>query len=219
MTLNEIEIAANRGNIAGGDFGLKHTLRYEVLPEFYRKVSEADPTWLKKTSTLSIVTSTRVYNLPQDFRSMVGVYYQAPYAAKPSEVRYIGENPQLVAMAEIVTAPSRPLGYYIIQRTDNKKFRALKIDRPADTSYTFPYIYRSRLIVSDDIDDTELDQYIPEEYQQALIAGLRREILLDRFGQGDQRAGIAASQFEEIIDQARNSGHDLARRNLAIYCD
>jgi hypothetical protein len=123
-------------------------------------------------------------------------------------------------MAEIVTAASRPLGYYIVQRSDNKKFRALKTDRPPDNVYTFPYTYRSRLVVAaDDIDDTELDQYIPEEYQQALIAGLRREILLDRFGQGDQRAGIAASQFEEIIEQARSSGHDLARRNLAIYCD
>jgi hypothetical protein len=219
MTLNEIEIAANRGNLGSGDFHLKHTLRYEVLPEFYRKVSEADPTWLKKTSTLNILTSTRVYNLPEDFRSMVGVYYQAPYAAKPSEIRYIGEDPKLVAMAEIVTAAARPLGYYIVQRTDNSKFRALKIDRPSDNAYTFPYTYRSRLIVSDDVADTELDGYIPEEYQQALIVGLRREILLDRFGQGDQRAAAAAQQFEEIVEQARSGGHDLARRNLAIYCD
>jgi hypothetical protein len=61
-----------------------------------------------------------------------------------------------------------------------------------------------------------LDQYIPEPLQAGLIHGLRAQIMVDRFGQGDQRATLEQQQYVEWVERAKNH-RDLARRNYAVF--
>lgn len=209
MKLSAIEQLSNKGNLATGAFNLRSTLRFEIIPEFYRRISDA--TWLRRYGILSVVPPTRVYDLPRDFRSMITV------GGDPG-LRYIGEDPNLIVGAELNTTASAAKGYYIVQSSETK-WRAIKFDAIPDMNYSIPYTYRSRLVFHNDADDLELDEYIPEDYQQALIYGLRRDIYLDRFGQLDQRFQVAANKFEQVIEEAKEEAHDLARRNYAIYCD
>jgi hypothetical protein len=211
MKTSQIEALSNKGNLASGAFNLKTTLRFEIVPEFYRRMG--DVTWLRRNRKLDVIAPERQYNLPMDFRSMVSVG-----GCGAAELRYIGEDPLLVTAAELATTASRPHGYYIVH-DDEGQWRAIKFDAIPDMNYTVPYVYRSRLVFHNDSDDVELNQYIPEDYQQALIQGLRREIMLDRFGQLDKRYEAAAAKFEEICEEAKQGAHDLATRNYAVYCD
>lgn len=217
MTLSQVEQAANRGNIANGSFNIRHVLRFEVIPEFYRKVG--DVRWLRKNATLPVSANDREYDLPADFRSMIAIYRPvAGSNGKPEALRYIGEDPALVAEAEINTEAGPPTAFYIVQSSESQ-WRAIKFDSPPDMAYTLPYVYRARLTFGSDTTDLDLDQYIPEDYQQALVQGLRREIYLDRFSKDDQRYIVAAQKFEEICEEAKEGAADLAQRNYAVYAD
>lgn len=218
MTLAQIEQAANRGNIASGSFNIRHVLRFEVIPEFYRKVG--DVRWLRKNDTLPVSASDRDYDLPADFRSMIAVYRPVTGSnGEAQELTYIGENPLLVAEAEINTTAGAPTGFYIVRHSTESTWRAIKLDCPPDTTYSLPYVYRSRLAIPNETFDAELDQYIPEDYQSALIWGLRAQIYLDRFSQDDQRYPVAENKFAEICEEAKEGAADLARRNYAVYAD
>lgn len=210
MTLSQIEQLANKGNLAQGAFNIRATLRFIVIPEFYRRIS--DVTWLRRHRTLSVVNPTRQYDLPLDFRSMISV------GSQDYPLQYIGEDPSLVAEAELATTPARPRGYWIVQDTDSK-WRAIRLSTIPDIAYSVPYTYRSRLYFLNDADDVQLDEYIPEDYQPALIEGLKAQMYLDRFGQQDTRYQVAAGKFMEIIEDAKEGAHDLAQRNFAIYAD
>jgi hypothetical protein len=218
LTLNDIEVSANRGNIANGGFNIRRVLRFEVVPEFYRRIG--DVRWLRRNNTITTTAGDREYDLPRDFRSMIAVYRSsAATGEKPGELRYIGEDPALVAQAELNTQPGPPSGFWIVKHSTEETFRALKLDAPPDQAYTMPYVYRSRLVFANENDNIDLDRYIPEDYQQGLIYGLRAEIYLDRFSQNDPRYGVALNKFAEVIEQAKEGASDLARRNHAIYAD
>lgn len=211
MKLSQIESQANRGHLAAGAFNIRSTLRFEVIPEFYRKVSDA--TWLRRNRLFKLVPPQREYDLPIDFRSMISV------GNKGAELKYIGEDPMLVTAAEMAVTASCPAGYYFVQDSENLLQKAIRFSAEPDMEYSLPYVYRSRLVFHNDADDTELDEHIPPDYQQALIQGLRAEIYLDRFGQQDQRYVVADQRFREIIEEAKEGAHDMARRNYAVYCD
>jgi len=216
MTLTEIQTVANRGSIATADFDIGKCLRQEVMREFAQKVGEADPTWLRRSSTISLTAGVQLADLPDAFRSMVVVYEAGLNSQnEPVPMTYIGEDALRVARAEITTERGAPGGYYIVQRQSDSKWKRIKFDRPADTSYTIPYVYRVDLIFAD-ADNPELDQYMPAEIQHALIHGLRREIYFDRYGQGDPRYQRAADRFDELCLLAQGF-HDHARRNYAVY--
>lgn len=220
MRLSQIEAAASKGGIATGAFNIRSALRFEVIPEFYRKIGGVS--WLNRHNRINVIPDLRDYDLPRDFRSMVsvgGAIWPNTYA-RSEPLRYIGEDPALVTASEAATTASQtaPQGYYIVYSVE-RKMRAIRIDTIPGMPFTLPYVYRSRLVFHSDVDDVELDEFIPEDYQQALIQGLKREIYLDRFGQGDPRYQVAAAKFEEICEETRAGAHDLALRNYAIYCD
>lgn len=210
MTLTDVEVIANRGNIATAEFRIGLILRKKVLPEFYREVyAESDPTWARKTATLDTVINTRAYMLPADFQQMV----------RFDGLKYIGEDAELVLKAEKSTntgTQGSPEGYYIVRLKKGRQ--ELRLAGWPSQAASYPYVYRSRLVVVDEADDIELDDFIPQDYQDALIEGLWAEILLDRVGQGDPRYGAAREGFLRICDAARTQAHDPARRNYAVYC-
>ena len=210
MLLSQIEAMAGKGNIATGAFNVRNTLRFEVIPEFYRHVG--DVTWLRRGTTITVVPGERTFRLPRDFRSVISA------GGKERPLCYIGEDPVLVARAEAQQTASCPRGYYIVKDAECK-WRAIKFDAPSDMEYLVPLVYRSRLSFGNDADEVELDEFIPEDYQQALLQGLKAEIYLDRYGQGDERYKTAAARFIEICEQAKEGAHDLAQRNYAVYCD
>lgn len=209
MTLSQIEAAANRGGIANGGFNIKHVLRFEVIPEFYRKVGP-DATWLRKSGILNITSAARQYDLPDDFFKLESMGYQ---------VSYIGDDPELVQEAEAITAAEtgEPDGYYFVRRTSDNTLRAIKFNRWPDQPYTAHYVYRSRLYFVNDVDDLELDEYILPDYQSALIKLLRAEILYDRFGAGDSRGARDEAKGLEIIEELKFGGSDQARKSHAVY--
>jgi hypothetical protein len=210
MVLAEIERLANKGNLASGAFNIRSTLRDQVIPEFYRDLG--DVTWLRKPFVVNVVPAARTYDLPCDFGSMITV------GAKECPLPYIGEDPYLVNLAEVQQTASRPRGWYIVPSTE-KRWKAIRFDAPSDMSYQVPLLYLAILEFGDDADDLELSEFIPWKYQPALIEALKREIYLDRYGQGDPRYTAAANKYDMIVEQAKSGGHDLAQRNYAIYAD
>lgn len=213
MRLSQIEAAVTRGDHAAGDFDVKGTLRFEVIPAFYRLVKEAR--WLRKVATMQVSSASRYYSLADDFRSMTEAFLNS--TERRCELTYIGENAEFVAAAELSTTPARPSGFYIVPRTTDGLLRGLKFNATPDSTYLLVYVYRSGLVFANDNEDYELDRFIPEDFQPALINELKAEMLWDRYGIGDQRGDREHAKFLAICEQAVTGGTDLARRNHHVY--
>ena len=84
MTLSQIEQLAGKGSLASGAFNIRAVLRFEILPEFYRRIS--DVTWRRRVHTISVVADTRVYDMPRDFEMMISA------GVNDGELKYIGEE-------------------------------------------------------------------------------------------------------------------------------
>jgi hypothetical protein len=69
----------------------------------------------------------------------------------------------------------------------------------------------------EDEEDVDLKSYIPEQYHWALVELLRREIIDDRFGQGDQRFATANSKYQEWLKRIAPKRELAQRGNRADY--
>lgn len=217
MTTEQIEIAADRGNLASGDIDLKFLLRRNVVQKFLLDVG--DVTWRRRYGSITTDTSVRVHDLPDDFFKMVRFFRKpATWTAnqEPSDLLYIGEDPLLVSQAEIATEPGTPTGYYITTRTSDGEWKAVKFDIQPDTVETIPYIYLAYPQFDDDKASVELNKWIPEPFQFALVCGLRAEIYLDRYGRGDKRFEQEDGRYREWAERAMEH-RDLGSRNMAHF--
>lgn len=109
MTTAEIETAANRGGLATSDFNIGQVLRSQVIPDFLEQVGPAS--WRKRYKTITTTAGTQQYNLDQDCLKVWEAYRlpNPPF----SSLKYIGEDPLAVSLAESGPAQAQPTGYYI----------------------------------------------------------------------------------------------------------
>jgi hypothetical protein len=217
VTTVQIETFSNRGDIASSDFDIKGILRLSVVNKYLNDIGDVN--WLRKTMTITTSPNVQKYDGPNDFGSMIELYppYLVAGSKKAGEgsLRYIGEDPDLVAVAEVTTLASRPQGYYIAQRQSDSLWKAIKFDVPADAAYVMTGIYRRNVYWADLTSSVDMSQYIPEELQWGLVCGLRAEIFLDRYGQGDPRYQREKDNRDTWVMTAQ-SKHDLARRNYIV---
>lgn len=192
MTSSEIQLAANRGNIAGPDIDLDSLLFNEIIPEFMADLDSVS--WRYKRATTSVAAGSRTFDVPSDFERMEAIL------VGDSAVSYIGENQAAVLAAEATTEQGVPSGWYFTPDSNSRAFGTIKFDRPLSTTETVYYSYRWSIPNSGPVD---LGLYIPTQWHAGLIEGLRREIYLDRWGAGDRRVDSAMAKFTEWKQRAQ----------------
>lgn len=201
MTTVQIESYADLSQLSAPDIDLKIILRKKVVPDFYEDVGT--PAWRRKTATLSLVAGDRTKDLATDFLRMkeIGVL---PLV---SGLRYIGDDPQLIALAEVPQSPNTPTGYYLVPSTGPPVVatRAIKFDVPAAGTCTVSYTYYSTVPFADLTTSVELDPYIPPHFQWTLVHGLERYLFARRYGQGDPRFKVADEEYGRAIRRASES--------------
>lgn len=212
MTTDQIEQAANRGDIATGDMNLKMILRRSVVPQFLEDVGRVS--WRRKTTPINTVIGDRKYALPTDFVQAHGVYLPTDY---DNSLKYIGEDPDRLARAESNVTNGAPTGYYITQNTSGTAaWQSLALEAPASAVLALRVVYYFFARFADDSTAVDMAQHIPEQFHFGLVEGLRMEIFLDRFGQGDPRYVAVEGKYQSWV--ARASGRrELGTRNYANF--
>lgn len=189
MTSEDTIRLANVGGIASPDLDLVELLRGKVLPEFLLDIRT--PAWRRKAHTITLEVGTRRYDLPNDCDAVAVIY--ADMAGQP--LAYIGEDERKILAAETATAGT-PCGYYV--ETPGAGARhGLVLDCPPDAAGTLYAMYSRAAWMEEDGPQVDLDQVMPRRFQWALVDGLKREIYLERFGQGDPKYQTAAQEFEK----------------------
>lgn len=110
MNTAEIEAAANRGNIATADFFAGQVLRRQIIPQFLEDVGPCS--WRKRYKTITTVAGDQDYDLDTNCLKIWEAYRlpSPPY----SPLKYIGEDPLAVSLAEATTTQAAPTGYYMV---------------------------------------------------------------------------------------------------------
>lgn len=212
MTTDQIEAAADRGDLGAGDFNAKMVLRHNVVQMFMEDVGRVG--WRRKTYTFNTVIGTKEYAMPTDFHEAQGVYLPTDY---DNSLKYIGEDPDLLARAESNVTNSTPTGYYIEQgSTSPNSWQTLKFQAPAVAVLAIRVVYYRYVRFADDSTNVDMAGFIPAPYHWGLVEGLRAELYLDRFGQGDPRYAAAIGSYEKWISRAGGK-RELAARNYAVY--
>jgi hypothetical protein len=207
MTAREIIINANRGNIANGDFDLNTCLFKKIIPEFLDRVGNVG--WSRKTGSITTAVGTRDYDLPGDFYRMLTI---APPDNIGSDLEFYGEDTRKVLKFDAATDNLKPSGYMII-RNDDREMKRIRFDHRADSIYVFPFSYQWELDEKNSGVEVPLDEYVPKRHHWALVSGLRRDIMLDRFDQDDNRYVAERDEFEAAIGRATStSNREQARR-------
>lgn len=218
MTTTDIATYANEENLVVGssDLNLQVRLRRKVIPEFYRRVG--DVAWRRVDTTLSVLAEDREYDLGNDFLEMISVgrLISGSDPLKTYELTYIGENPHAKAAANANTIPSTPAGYWLKRASSApKNLRTIFFDAIPDQSYTLPYTYRQEVYFADNTTAVDMDDYVPPQYQWALVVGLRIEIFNARLKIGDPRTAAANAEWESLIDSAIEDAEPAPRRKDA----
>lgn len=221
MTTADIENWANRAGLATADFDIGRELRFNVIPKFLLDVGEC--AWTRKYGALTFAAGEREKDLPNDFFRMLDVYIGSPGPVGVSErgkLQYIGDNPIRVAIAEGNTSPGVPTGYYIAQRAETGgapgSWKAFKLDVPTVSGCTVLYGYLIQVPFEDAATSVDLNPYIPEPLQGAVVTRLRAEIFLDRFGLADPRYETEMRKYADWLGSARMYG-ELGRANYAVF--
>jgi len=209
MTTLEIENEANSGQIANADFNVGICLRRAIIPEFLDGVG--NPGWRRRIAFSNVVAGDTGFTLPRDFLNMEGVYM--PQCSCSGGLPFIGDDPGRMAGVTTTGTAYEPSGYYISNTPGPgvQYFQRLNFTAPLDKAYAVTVIYYFQAVFPDNTSDVDLSQYIPEHFQYSLIYGLRRDIYIDRYGQGDPRADAAAAKFNDGITNAKRGDMELAR--------
>lgn len=215
MTTATIESLATAlvSGVAAPDLPLNVLLRKEVIPKFL--IDIGSNVIRRATAVLTVVVGTQAYDLADDFGSMVEVAFEDNLG---EPLRYIGEDTLEVLAAEATTSatPDTPTGYYLTRRTTTAILKKLKLNCFPLVDDTIRYIYWSNVQFADDTTSVELNQYIPEQFQWALVEALKAKIYEARFGIGDSRYVAANQAYQEWVGRA-DSVRELARRNQPIF--
>ncbi len=205
MTTLEIEGYANEEGLVIGsaDMNLLVRLRRKVIPKFYTDVGEC--AWRRKNATIAIVAGTRDYDLPANFGKMLETPLTADADGDKRSLAYIGENVEAMSLATADTDQGAPTGYWFVRVAGPPTLlRAIRLNKIPDQSLTLYYSYLSLLQFSDNTTSVELDNYIPPQFQWALVDALKKEIYLGRIPVGDQRLTTAIADYESVVMDAQD---------------
>jgi len=219
MTANEIATLANKGSIALADFDLQKTLRRVVIPKFLLDVDRIVGTvhWRRATWSQAVSVGTRDYNLPTDWERFELLKLNSAAGLKEAELVYIGEDPNFVLEAEAATIVEEPSSYYIIAGFGSTPPPfALRLGAPTDAAYTLLAVYYRLIPFTDDSEDTELNAYIPLQYQAALVCALQTKIFEDRFGIGDGRYVSAQAEYRDWLVSMSQKKEPAPRRHAVF---
>jgi hypothetical protein len=213
MNTSQIELAANRGDIATADFQIGLVLRSQVIPAFLEDVGRIG--WRTKCHSFTPTPGKQYESLPDDFFEVADVVM----VGKTDPLDFIGEDPTLVTAAEANATAGAWTGYYLIRDPDNPTGWAIKFNAPAGagSSSVVHVHYYWYIPFEDESRDVDLRLYLPEQYHWALVELLRREIIDDRFGQGDQRYGTANVKYQEWLKRITTKRALAPRGNRADY--
>lgn len=200
MTTSDIENAANPGGLATPDFPLKSILRYKVIPEFL--IDVGDVAWVRRTGTIQTVAGTRDYALASDFLRFrqIGVPSDYPMSLSDDRLQYVGENDDLVLSLENAVGQSAPKSYWVIN--SSSEFKTVRLAPTPDAAYTFPYSYIAFMRFKSAEEVRDLSTIAPEPLHWAFVEGLKREVFVDRFGEGDPRYMRAEAEYRSWIGRA-----------------
>jgi hypothetical protein len=211
MLTSLIEQYADIGGLSTPDINLKVLLRHNIVPAYMADVGFV--AWRRSFATLSLVQGTTAYDLPTDFWMMQSLTL-APDFSK--NLQYIGEDPEKVMAAEANVTQGKPGAWYLVRRATTMEYRRIKFNAPPDTAYTASYSYYTGPYFADDTSDVEMDKYIPNYFQWALVEALKKEILFLRFGIGDPRY-VAAEQAYGVWVGRSTENPELAHRTRAAF--
>jgi hypothetical protein len=212
MTTLEIENLSDPGGLSLADFNKAAVLRHEIIPEFFEDVGYV--TWRRLPITEGLAQSRNYVDLtrPNYYISHIRSVYLTDDFDTP--LTFIGDDPIKVLKAKVNTTPGRPGGWYIESTGTN--FERISFDAIADITYTVAIEADTHIKFEDDTTAVQLDQFIPEFFQWALVEGLRRELYFHRYGVGDQRGATAGQKFNDWKVRAQKSP-EMARKHKYKY--
>lgn len=194
MTSAEVISKANQGNIANPEMDLESTLFDEIIPELLADTGRTS--WTLKHASASVTSGNRTFDLPDDCRRVE----RLSIGSDSYPIPYVGDSLSALLSSEAATVTGVPVSWYYTTSTTGRANGAVKLTAAIGETVTVNYSYRWKLANG----LVDLDQYIPNEWHAALIAGVKREIFLDRWGVGDKRVDAAAQKFDawksRIID-------------------
>jgi hypothetical protein len=211
MLTSLVEQYADIGGLSSPDINLKVILRHNVCPAFMADVGFV--AWRRVVSTLDLVQGTPAYDLPPDFWMLQALTIAPDFS---TDLQYIGDDPEKMMAAEANVTQGKPGGYYLVRRTTTAEYRKIKFNAPPDQAYVAAYTYYSGIPFTDDTSDVELDKFVPNYFQWALVESLKKEILFLRFGIGDPRYVAAEQAYQGWIQRATENP-ELAHRTKAAF--
>lgn len=199
MMTSVIQTVADIGGISQPDINLPVLLRRGVCPKFMHDVAYVS--WRRKIATVA-----NGADLPTDVDIIQGVYNGVPTSANPP-LMYVGENPDFL----IGAPPSN--GYYYKASAAGVPNGAIVYVPSSITTCTL--VYYRKFYFADDTTDVDMNLYVPEQYQWALVEGLKAEIYRVRLGLGDPNYIAAETAYKQIVERAHDN-KEQARRNLPV---
>lgn len=212
MQTSQIETSANRGDIASADFDIGAVLRFQVIPAFLEDCGRIG--WRRKVATITPQPGVQVYALPDDFFEVSDVLV----VGSKDPIPFIGEDPVLVSGAESNTSAGSWTGYYLVRDPEDESRWAIKFDSPASGGGPSAHVHYYWFVpFSNESEEVNLGKYVPDQYHWAMVELLRREIMDDRYGQGDQRYTTANNKYQEWLRRIVVKRELAPRGNRAKY--
>lgn len=215
MTTTQIASYADTKGLASSDIDLQVLLRRKIVPDFLSRVGYT--AWRRKEDTAAVSANVRYFDITDhDFYHMKKVVISGE---EETQLLYIGDDEEKVLRAAATTSADadKPTGYYLRLIAGSPAVWRVYFDVPTDTARTFAYIYDINIYFADDSTPVDFNQYIPHQFQWALVELLKAEIFADRFGAGEESRYARAIQEAERIIQLAQESPDLSRGGKPRY--
>lgn len=228
MTLEDIAKAIDRGKSARADYVVLDVLRTEILPRFFGDIDTVvgDIFWRRSNAgTLNTVPGLERYGLPGDFRHMGALGKRGSCA-----MAYIGDDEDLLRRYQGLAAGgtgetviTEPQGYWVELSV------SVNDDKP-DSPYTLVFSTKPRSVYSVDYtyyttpdlrqapNTIDMDKYVPFEYQHALIALGRADLISDRNGGEDPQVQANLNVYANWL-KGLGSKKRGGRPQLPVYAN
>lgn len=189
MTTDQIVQLADPSNLASPEMNLNAILRFKVIPDFLSSVLGVS--WRRKYMSQNISSGVPTYDMPANLESI----FDARLDGATEPLPYVGEHTHRIFAAMASATPRKPTGWWL-ELSSSTGLRVLHLDASPDSNYVLRIAYLWGYQFQDDSTAVQLNTLMPEKVQWSLVAGLKRELMLDRFGQQDARFVVADKEYE-----------------------
>ncbi len=208
MTTSLVIQQANIDGIATPELDLEILLRLSVIPKFLSDVGYTS--WRRTIHNATIDAGLSQITLPVNAGHIKKLMIGPDFT---KEVEYAGDT-TLDALAIDITDTGAPTKYYFVTAAGGN---LIQLNSTLSEETNFRLMYDVSGIFGRDLTtNVDLDNYIPEQWQWALVEGLKEEIYDRRFGAGDKRAERAASKYAGWVARASES-REMTHPRREIY--